>query len=493
MIPAIDVHIMCSVKRSLIVFFLILPGITQTGCKKLVTVGSPNTEITSDNIYTNDATAASVLTGIYALLNTNSPLSGTSLNSLSLVAGLSADEFTLYGGSANANTSLVQYYENRLLSGSSAISTQSIWSDCYSKLYTVNIALERLALSNGLTPAVKKQLTGEAEFLRAFFYFYLVNLYGNVPLLTSSNYTFNSVAPRSPAAQVYRQIISDLKDAQNLLVDGYVASDALTPTAEKLRPNKWVATALLARTYLYTGAYDSAALQASAVINNANYTLSSRNGVFLKNSSEALWQWQPVNTGWNTEDARIFLLPPGGPTNSFVTPYPVYLSPQLLGSFEAGDGRRRDWVDSVIVNGIVYYYPYKYKSATLNAPVTEYLMIFRLAEQYLIRAEARVRVNSDFAGARADLDTIRSRAGLSPVTANDSSSLLATVRHERQVELFTEWGNRWLDLKRTGTVDGVMDTVAVSKGSTWSAYWQWYPVPLYDITQNPQLVQNAGY
>jgi len=463
-------------------------------CKKLVVVSSPVNALTSENVYSDNATAASVLTGVYMSLNTNTPQTFSSINSISLASGLSADELIVYGGAANANSTLVQFYLNQLTPGLSTSSGQTIWKSIYSSIYVINVALERLLASNSLTPIVKQQLTGEAKFLRAFFYFYLVNLYGDVPLTTTSDYRFNSMLTRAPKTVVYQQVIADLKESQGLLSNGYVASDAMSNTLERVRPNKWAATALLARAYLYSGAYDSAEIQATAVINNtALYDTISLENVFLKNSREAIWQLQPVNAGWNTEDARVFILPSTGPTgNTSGSGFPVYLSPHLLNSFEPGDQRRRDWVDSVIVNSRIYYYPFKYKSATFNNPVTEYLMVLRIGEQYLIRAEARADVNN-FNGALSDLNTIRARAGLQGVTAGDKASLLAAIMHERQVELFTEWGHRWLDLKRTDNLEIIMDNISTSKGSTWNSNWQWYPIPAYDIVQDPNLTQNPGY
>jgi hypothetical protein len=116
----------------------------------------------------------------------------------------------------------------------------------------------------------------------------------------------------------------------------------------------------------------------------------------------------------------------------------------------------------------------------------------RLGEQYLIRAEARVQQN-DITGAISDLNLIRKRAGLPGTLANDKASLLAAIMHERQVEMFTEWGNRWLDLKRTKSVDTIMNIVAPAKNTTWNSNWQWYPIPVNDIIQDPNLVQNDGY
>lgn len=466
------------------------------GCKKLVEVPSPTTSLTSENVYTDDATAAAVLTGIYTNLSTRPILNGSILTAVSLVSGLSADELTLYGGANNANSVLVQYYLNNLSSGISTTinGANVIWTNTYTEIYILNLALERLSGSTSLTPAVKSQLTGEAKFMRAFFYFYLVNLYGDVPLAISSDYTVTSVLPRTPVLQVYRQIIADLRDAKALLTPGYVAADARSVTTERVRPSKWAAGALLARVYLYTKDYPAAETEADSVIGQSSlYGLGSLNLAFLRNSREAIWQLQPVNAGWNTQDAQVFILPATGPTGNYSqSGYPVYLSPKLLASFEAGDLRRLDWVDSVIVNGVTYHYPYKYKSATLGAALTEYTMVLRLGEQFLIRAEARA-MNSNIQGAQSDLNVIRRRAGLGVTLAGDAVSLTNAILHERQTELFTEWGNRWLDLKRTGLVDEVMRLVAPAKGTKWTSDWQYYPLPLYDISQDPKLVQNSGY
>jgi hypothetical protein len=176
--------------------------------------------------------------------------------------------------------------------------------------------------------------------------------------------------------------------------------------------------------------------------------------------------------------------------------YPVYLSNQLLNAFEPNDKRKTNWINNVTVGSVptsaTYYFAYKYKSATLNAPVTEYTMVLRLGEQYLIRAEAKAHQNN-IGGSQGDLNVIRKRAGLSNTTANEKNALLAAILHERQTELFTEWGHRWLDLKRTNNIDAVMNTVAPTKGTTWNSNWALYPIPLYDIIQNPNLVQNSGY
>lgn len=464
------------------IYLLILLVIVSTGCKKLVDVNPPITSINEANVYSNDATAISVLTGIYSnVIGSNYP---GGINSLSFYPSLSADELTLYGGIMGT---MYLYYTN-VLTNTNGV---DFWNDIYPEIYVTNSAVAGLNASSALTPQIKQQLLGEAKFMRAFFYFYLVNLYGNVPLVTSTNYTINNLLPRAPAATVYQQIISDLKDAQSSLSTNYLDGTLLNTTAAKVRPTSWAATSLLARCYLYTNDWADAESQATAVIGSSQFNLSpltGSNSVFLMNSAEAIWQLQPTKVGENTPDAQIFIIPPTGPSSS----YPVYLSNSLLESFENGDQRRLNWVDSVVVTGTTYYFPYKYQAYLIGAPVTEYEMVLRLGEQYLIRAEARAE-QGNLTGAASDLNAIRQRAGLNATTAITQLQLLTAIQHERQVELFTEWGHRWLDLKRTGLVDSVMANVEPQKGGNWSNDWALYPLPLTDLQADPKLTQNPGY
>jgi hypothetical protein len=360
-----------------------------------------------------------------------------------------------------------------------------------------NSAIEGLNASKSLTPAVKQQLLGEAKFMRAFCHFYLVNLYGDVPLTLSTDYKKNSLMGRTPAADVWKQIIADLLEAKDLMNTDYVGTDVISSTAltGRVRPNKWTASALLARAYLYTNDYVKAEAEATAIIDNSPmYSLSSVSNAFLKNpavNKEAIWQIQSIQTGWNTNDARVFILPATGPS----TTNPVYLNKRLVYDFETGDARKISWINGIKVGTDSFYYAYKYKSATQNAPVTEYLTVFRLAEQYLIRAEARAMQNK-FQQAIDDVNIIRQQHGglLTPLTAPvTQSEAINIILHERRVELFCEWGHRWLDLKRTGKVDEVMTVETPLKGGTWQITNKYYPIPTSDLIANPNLTQTPGY
>jgi hypothetical protein len=457
------------------------------GCKKFVDVSGPDTSVSQTNVYSSDATAAAVLTGIYAGMS-NNQLYGGGITSMSFFPGLSSDELVLYSGLGNAT--YTGYYTNALTNVN--VGSGDFWSNIYPIIYVANAAIDGLTNNSDLTPAVQQQLLGEAKFVRAFCYFYLINLYGDVPLVTSTNYTVNTTLSRAPKVQAWQQVISDLKDAQSLLSTNYLDPTLENITNQRVRPTSWAATALLARTYLYTDSFANAAVQATNVINNsAEFSLDTLNGVFLENSTEAIWQLQPVEAGWNTQDAQVFIIPSTGPGAN----WPVYLSANLLNGFEVGDQRRSDWVDSVIANGVTYYYPYKYKSATYDTQVTEYEMMLRLGEQYLIRAEAEAELGQTVAAAN-DLNTIRNRAGLNSTTATSQQDLLTAILHERQVELFTEWGHRWLDLIRTGNANSVMGlpgNACGEKGGAWSPNWQLYPISLYELQHDPNLIQNVGY
>jgi hypothetical protein len=246
--------------------------------------------------------------------------------------------------------------------------------------------------------------------------------------------------------------------------------------------NQSTATALLARVYLYTGDWADAGAQATAVIgNSALYSLSTNLAtVFTPSNSEAILQFNNSSTGYTTFAYNV--LP------NTVAGVPRYiLTSQLVNAYEAGDNRRAAWLDSLAYNGTEYYYPYKYKSLLFGANA-EYYTLLRLAEQYLIRAEAEAE-QGNIGGAQADINVIRNRAGLGNTTAGDQASLLAAVAQERRIELNCEWGHRWLDLKRTGTANAVLG----AEKTTWTATDVLWPIPSSEILSNSKLVQNPGY
>ncbi len=156
-------------------------------------IEAPVTRTTSGNVFNNDATAIAALTGIYTKLGKQyTGTFATGISSISLRCGLSADEFTLYGG---ADDKLTAYYQNRLSMASN--SGSEYWSELYNYIFMCNSVLEGLNESKSLNSKISQQLIGEAKFMRAFFYFYLVNLFDDVPLVTTTDYKINASLPRS--------------------------------------------------------------------------------------------------------------------------------------------------------------------------------------------------------------------------------------------------------------------------------------------------------
>ncbi|HMH21380.1 MAG TPA: RagB/SusD family nutrient uptake outer membrane protein [Puia sp.] len=446
--------------------------LTLSSCKKFVEINPPVTQLVTASVFNNSNTATAAQIAVYLQMNSNAIVRAT---------GLSSDEFINF-----SNSSIyIDLYKNSLNANSDA-SGIGIWSQVYNYISQENAIIEGLQGSNNVGAEIKSQLIGEAKFVRAFWYFYLSNLYGDVPLVTSTNYKITSTIVRASRSLVYQQIIADLKDAQKLLNSEYLDATDTSVTVDRVRPTKWAATALLARVYLYTNDYVEAETQATSVINNvAKFSLKvDLDSVFLKNSTEAIWQLMPSQPSKNNTPEGNFLILAAAPSA-------VALSSQFLNNFETGDNRKLNWVKSITVSGVTYYYPFKYK-IRIGSTITEYSMVLRLAEQYLIRSESRVQ-QSNIEGAASDLNAIRNRAGIPNTTANTKQQLLTAISHERQVELFTEWGHRWLDLKRFNIVDTVMGAVTPQKGGTWNSYQQLYPIPPSDLLTDIYLTQNLGY
>ncbi|TSJ36578.1 RagB/SusD family nutrient uptake outer membrane protein [Mucilaginibacter corticis] len=448
------------------------------GCRKFVEVPPPPTQLSSGSVFADDASAAAAVTSIYTNMSAKGITDGPTC--LSLLMGGYADEYVNY----SSYGAWAPYCKDAPEGNSPG------FLEMYQRIYQVNTALSGLNASNTLTPVIKSQLIGEVSFMRAFFYFYLVNLYGDVPLMLTGDPSINSKIGRTNKNKVYDQIIKDLTVAKNSLQDEYRTGGGVA-SVERIRPNKSTAIALLARVYLYKSDWNNAEVASTSVISNTSlYSLVTLNAVFKKNSNESIFQIQAVNVP-NTSNLitqYLIIRPNYTPTNNAAL---MLISPQLQNALQTNGGQRfTSWVGQYTANATTYYYANKYQSVLTVQPNTEYMTVLRLSEQYLIRAEARFQ-QGNVDGAKSDLMAIRQRAGLGPVTTTD---ILDAIHKERQVELFGEWGDRWFDLKRSGQVNSVMSAVAVSKGVTWADYKTLFPIPQTEIDLNPALLpNNSGY
>jgi starch-binding outer membrane protein, SusD/RagB family len=443
------------------------------GCRKFVAIEPAPNLIETEAVFTTDNTALAAVSGVYTRLRATTTV--FSNGALSLYAGLSGDE--LMPTSPNATTT--PFFQNNLTPSNTTVKS-SFYNPAYQAIYQTNTILEGLKESTSLADGLKKQLTGEMKVVRALCYYYLVNLYGDVPIVVNTDYRMNATLARTAREKVYEQMVSDLRDAKEL-------SDANYATTGKVRPNKWTAAALLARVYLLMKQWSDAEEEASAVINSGAYNLlptASIGNAFLKNSIETIWEIASPNEGTATGEGVLFV-----PSSATVRPAYV-LTSELYNAFAITD-QRRQWLGKNTVSGQEYWYPRKYKqrSVTTGSSPTEYEVVLRLAEQYLIRAEARAALGN-VTGAQEDVNKIRNRAGLANSPANDANSLLTAVGMEKRIEFFAEWGHRWIDLKRREEANTVL---SILKGTNWQPTDALYPIPDAELNYNTRLQQNPGY
>ncbi|MBO9572060.1 MAG: RagB/SusD family nutrient uptake outer membrane protein [Chitinophagaceae bacterium] len=450
----------------------------------MIEVDLPVDRYTSETVYANVATAVPAVNSVYALMAHQGQFSGP-FAGVSLYLGLISDDII--------NVEYAQAENQNIYDGSGDYFPGYFWKFVYKDIiYQVHSSLEGVNKSSTLPVRAKQILSGELKFTRAWLYFLLVNLYGDVPLVLSTDFKVNSIMSRTPKDQVYDQIITDLLEAQTLLEDNFLEKDLVNTGIERIRPNKAAAAALLARVYLYKGKWQEAEAEASKVITNSNYELlSNLDEVFLKNSKETILALQPslVNPdGVNSPEGAWPITPDGGNDPNYV------ISPFLLNTFEVDDQRKLHWISST-ESGRIFTYKYKQGSRTMESK--EYTVVFRLAEQFLIRAEARA-MQGKLTGensAVSDINVIRNRAGLANSVASTEQEILVAIDKERQTELFMEWGDRWLNMKRRGTVDDVMSVVTPEKGGVWEPYKALFPIPWDEFMYNPGLAghQNPGY
>nr|WP_245188357.1 RagB/SusD family nutrient uptake outer membrane protein [Flavobacterium sp. 1355] len=406
---------------------------------------------------------------IYSKLRDTGILTGLSTGA-SVNFGMYADELVYFGSGVEPGLA----FTNNILPASSI--TADYWNQSYHQVYCANAVIEGIQKSSSLSISNKNQLIGEALFVRALVHFYLVNIYGGIPYITTTDYEQNRLEKRIPTDEVYSHIIGDLNLAASLLSDQYVSQ-------ERVRPNRSAVYALLARTYLYNQQWAEAADAASAVLNNQAYTLENDlDQTFLKESRSTIFQFMPKLDGNNTDEGTSFIFISG--SSSFVA-----LSAELINSFQTGDQRRSHWIRAVTEGADTWYHSFKYKQNSNTGSSEEYSIVFRIAEQYLIRAEARAR-QGDLIGAKEDLNKVRNTAGLANTPAITANEIITAVLSERRFEFFTEYGHRFFDLKRTGQLDAVL---SITKPG-WETTDQLWPLPETELIANPLLgSQNPGY
>lgn len=443
--------------------------IASASCKKFIEIDPPRTELVRSTVFASDVTANAAMAAIYYELWQDGFASGRGASITSL-ASLSGDEAISFSSSQRK-----QFDDNQLDSKNGDV--LRLWSGMYKAIYNSNAVIEGVTSSTGISASLKRQLEGEAKFMRAFCHFYLFNLFGDIPMALTTDNKRNAEALRAPKSEIYAQIISDLRSAQTLLSNNYSFSGD-----QRVRANYGAATALLSRVFLYNSEWANAESEATKVIDDkALYELESDLAlVYRTTSKEAILQlWSEFDY---PGDRATFFISSSGPRIA-------YLRPEFVSSFEANDQRWSVWGQRRVVGGVQYFGILKYFD--FSVPPLDYSTIMRLSEQYLIRAEARAKLGKlkGTNSAESDVNIIRNRAGLGNTGANSQSDFLLAIENERKWELFGEWGHRWFDLKRTNRASTVLKPI---KGGHWSDTDMLYPIPESQIL-NSEITQNPGY
>lgn len=439
------------------------------GCEKALEPDFPNYLLSEDAIFEDTATIDAALADIYSGLRDNSPVTGGS-NGISVLLGLYADDLNSY--SATSETDYA-FYNHTVLPNTSEVF--NLWNNSYTLIFKVNSIIEGLHSS----PLGEEEIgpyLGEALFLRTYLHFYLSQLFGDIPFIETTNYIQNASVSRTPLQEVYGKMENDLLQARNLLPD-------MDNSGERVRAAKGTASALLARLYLFDGQWEKAWAESNTIISSGNYIMEQElNNVFLKESSSTIWQLKPEMEGYPTKEAQTFIFEFGPPSR-------YALPEEFIANFEAGDLRKALWTREIFDGAESWYHPYKYKQNMFGSTSPEYSIQFRLAEQYLIRAEASLHLDN-LQDAKSDINVIRLRAGLQPTAANSPAELTDELMRQRRYEFFTEHGQRWFDLKRTGTAAEVLRPLKTG----WKDTDVLLPLPQKELLLNPNLnPQNPGY
>jgi starch-binding outer membrane protein, SusD/RagB family len=437
-----------------------------TACEDFVTIDPPQTTLSTVTVFSDESTARAAVNRIYIDMMQSAGFAGgaTSLNTM---AALAADEMDNY---SNTNE-MAPFASNNVTPIN--INIAAVWNQVYNLIYQANAIREGLEKSSTISTSSKNQLEGEAQFMHAYLHFLLVSFWGDVPWIESTDYQKNAKAARQSATEIYEKVITELLEAKEKLP---------LSAPQQIRPTKNAAAALLARVYLYVKNYPAAEQQATELIDQFQLE-PDLNNVFLIESKETVFQLQSIMPRINTWDGESYVI--------LSTPQTVALSSTLINAFEPDDLRKNSWTNTYTEGSDTWPYPFKYKVRTLPeaaSPKTEYQVILRIGELYLIRAEARANLDNLTASAE-DVNAIRSRAGLPPIIITDKTNLLMAIEQERRVELFSENGHRWLDLKRTGRLDAVIGTGKPN----WQPTDALFPIPQTERNRNNNLTQNPGY
>jgi hypothetical protein len=483
-------------------------GLFLSSCSKDFLVVEPKGTALEENYYKTPEEAYNGLVAAYDPLGTE--CGATYSNKLGPLNSASDDCYA--GGGSSSDVPAWQAWNNFTVDPSVGIQAD-FWSRNFTGVYRANVLLSKLD-GIPMDESLKTRYKAECKFLRAYFYFDLVRLFKNVPLFTTlvSPADIFNVTQAKPE-EVWAQIEKDLNEA---IPDLPVA----VPVEENGRVTKLAATALLGKVILYQN-NESRMIEAAnlfeQVNTSPNYELLSdfsqifradnkfnKESIFeIVHTSKAIAGWD----AWPNFEGNVYtqMVGPRAFVGDIYEPgwgfNPITLDLVNVMKNDPRYGATIYNVDSMIVKGSASSYEKGYQNtgyfAKKFAPLQEFYNLsgagdpvinypndvieIRLADTYLMEAEAIVRGGGDVSKAQSYLDKVRARVGLPSIPAT-----LDNIYKERRLELATE-GHRFFDLVRTGQAA----TVLAFKGFTPNKN-EILPIPLAELN-NTKLVQNPNY
>jgi tetratricopeptide (TPR) repeat protein len=439
----------------------VLAVVALASCKKFLDV-QPKDSVSDSQTIVDRASAETAVRGIYRALSADNYYG---VNFVS-VGYLSGDNIQWTG-----SQSIVQQFIDHKVTADNA-TVSGIWLAIYTTINRANYVIAKLpgVTDATLTTAERNQLLGEAYFIRALCYFDLARTWGGVQIVTTPTVSAtdkNGIA-RSTGEQTYAQVLSDLNAAEPLLP---------LPTAQNpVRANKETVYALKARYYLYQKDWTNAENYATLVLGDTqNYSLLKPYSAWFANNvvgtKESVFELSYSAT--YTNGHRGQWQPPANSGTRQWAPNSTFIS--LVNDPTTG-GNRSALVAKTSAGlwyGNLYY----------RSPATDPAYIIRIAEEYLIRSEARAQL-SKLDDARTDLNAVRDRAGLTATTAVSQADILLAIENERRIEFALE-GHRWFDLVRTGRAAAVLGVTDPKRNIL--------PIPVDQLNVDPSLTQNPGY
>jgi len=377
------------------------------------------------------------------------------------------------------------------------------WAYLYSTIGKANLVIDNVdaVTDTLLTSERKKGIKAEASFIRAFMYFQLVQLWGDVPLVLNSVRTFNLqilpllFPPRTPVDSVYAQIIKDLETA---------LPDVPVTAVNKNYVTKGAVNAVLAKVYATIEPHDwnKVSQYCDALIINPNYSLLPEYDQLWdnahENSVESIFEINYEGTSssgnWGVSmfigmDWKKFDIPSNDLVKAFDDEQDnIRKASSIVFMDVTGKWSDSKWPQT--------NYPFINKYRIPDSPSPNNYIFIRLADILLLKAEALNELG-DVSGAALFVNQIRTRVSLPNTTANTQDAMRLAIEKERRLELAFE-GIRWYDLKRTGRAIEVINNAKGPDGVTPLGYnltpnrlvW---PIPQAEMDKNSKLVQNIGY